>query len=50
MKVLIAEDDPVSRRMLEVLLPRCGYEVVVAADGVTAWQVSGPEGAYVRPY
>lgn len=39
MKILIAEDDPVSRRMLEVMLPRWGYEVLVAADGVTAWQI-----------
>lgn len=39
MKILIAEDDPVSRRMLEVMLPRWGYDVIVAADGVTAWQV-----------
>src|SRR5262249_40217165 len=38
MKTLVAEDDPVSRRMLEVLLPRWGYEVRVAADGLTAWQ------------
>lgn len=39
MKVLIADDDPVARRMLEVMLPRWGYEVVLAADGVAAWQI-----------
>jgi CheY-like chemotaxis protein len=39
MKVLVADDDPVARRMLEAMLPRWGYEVVLAADGVAAWQI-----------
>ena len=38
MKVLIAEDDAVSRRMLEVTLQKWGYEVLVACDGVEAWE------------
>ena len=38
MRILIAEDDAVSRRLLETLLTRWGYEVVVAADGEEAWQ------------
>jgi len=38
MKVLIAEDDPVSRRVLEATLAKCGYHVVVTCDGVAAWQ------------
>jgi phosphoserine phosphatase RsbU/P len=38
MKILIAEDDPVSRRLLEVTLPSWGYEVQVAGDGRTACQ------------
>ncbi len=33
MKILIAEDDPVSRCILEELLAKWGYEVVVACDG-----------------
>jgi sigma-B regulation protein RsbU (phosphoserine phosphatase) len=41
MKVLIAEDDPVSRRLLEATLARWGYEVVAAADGTEAWRVLG---------
>ncbi len=45
MKVLIAEDDPVSRRMLEAALQKWGYEVVVAADGEEAWQALEGEGA-----
>ncbi len=38
-KVLIAEDDTVSRRLLEVTLTRWGYEVAVTRDGVEAWEV-----------
>jgi CheY-like chemotaxis protein len=37
MKVLIAEDDPVSRRVLVATLDKFGYEVVVASDGAEAW-------------
>ncbi len=36
MKVLIAGDDPVSRRVLETTLPNRGYEPVVAEDGLAA--------------
>lgn len=39
MKVLIAEDDMVSRRLLEATLSRWGYEVVVTHDGLEAWHV-----------
>ena len=35
-KVLIAEDDPISRRLLEVFLARWGYEVAIAASGTEA--------------
>jgi diguanylate cyclase (GGDEF)-like protein len=35
---LIAEDDPVSRRLLEVTLRKWGYEVISCPDGTTAWQ------------
>ncbi len=37
MKILAAEDDPMSRRLLEATLVRWGYEVVTAADGAEAW-------------
>jgi DNA-binding response OmpR family regulator len=37
-RILIAEDDLVSRRMLEATLLRWGYEVVVTSDGLAAWQ------------
>jgi len=36
-KVLIAEDDLVSRRLLEARLHKDGYELVVADDGALAW-------------
>jgi two-component system cell cycle response regulator len=39
MKILIAEDDPVSRRMLETNLRSWNYEVVSVVDGNEAWQV-----------
>ena len=39
MQILVAEDDPVSRRLLEVTLSKWGYEVVTCADGHAAWDV-----------
>ena len=38
MKTLIAEDDPVSRRLLQAALIKWGYEVVVTANGRDAWR------------
>jgi DNA-binding response OmpR family regulator len=37
MKILIAEDDPVSRRLLEATLGKWGHEVIVTRDGAEAW-------------
>ena len=37
MRILIAEDDLVSRRMLEATLCRWGHEVLVTEDGDSAW-------------
>ena len=39
MRVLIAEDDAVSRRLLEATLAKWGYEVVVTTDGLQALAV-----------
>jgi len=39
MKILVAEDDLVTRRMLEAYLSKWGYEVVKASDGQEAWQI-----------
>jgi two-component system cell cycle response regulator len=45
MKVLIAEDDPVSRRVLEGFLTNRGYELVITQDGEEAWQALAQEDA-----
>ena len=45
MRILIAEDDPVSRRLLEAKLVKWGYEVVVTRDGNEAWQALQTEDA-----
>jgi len=37
MKILIADDDRVSRRMLQSLLVKWGYEVISVEDGKSAW-------------
>jgi diguanylate cyclase (GGDEF)-like protein len=37
MRILIADDSIVSRHLLEATLRKWGYEVVVAADGLEAW-------------
>lgn len=37
MRILIAEDDSVSRRILEAKLVKWGYDVVVTCDGDEAW-------------
>jgi DNA-binding response OmpR family regulator len=37
MKVLIAEDDSVSRLLLESILREWGYEVIATDDGLAAW-------------
>ena len=39
MRVLIAEDDRLNRRLLEVSLTDWGYEVTATADGAEAWEV-----------
>ena len=45
MQVLIAEDDPISRKLLELNLGRNGYHVVSATDGGQAWGALSREGA-----
>jgi diguanylate cyclase (GGDEF)-like protein len=44
MRILIAEDDPVSRRLLEATLARWEYEIVVTGDGTEALKhLRGPD-------
>ena len=38
-RILVAEDDPVSRRLLEVFLVKWGFEVVLATTGLEALQL-----------
>src|SRR3712207_2265795 len=35
----MAEDDPVSRRVLQAPLTRWGHELVGASDGAEAWEI-----------
>lgn len=37
MKILIAEDDPVSRMLLEKTLEKFGYDIISSEDGEIAW-------------
>jgi len=45
MKILIAEDDAVSRRVLEATLAKWGFEVISTTNGTEAWEVLVGEGA-----
>ncbi len=38
MKILVAEDDLTSRRRLEAMLTKWGYEVVSCSNGKQAWE------------
>jgi len=44
-RILIAEDDPVSRRLLEAFLQKSGYHVVTAVDGLDALRILESEDA-----
>jgi two-component system, cell cycle response regulator len=39
MRILIADDSIVSRHLLDATLRKWGYEVVIACDGIEAWNV-----------
>ncbi len=39
MRTLIAEDDMISRRVLERTLTKWGYVVVSTRDGAEAWEI-----------
>lgn len=38
-QVLVADDDPISARVLEATLRRWGYVVTIARDGLAAWEI-----------
>ncbi len=39
MRILVADDDPVSRRIVQNILESWGYTVRVCADGAVAWDL-----------
>jgi len=39
MKILIADDDSVARKVLQRTLTKQGYEVIAATDGAEAWEI-----------
>ena len=45
MRILIADDDEVSRCKLEALLSKWGYEVISVEDGMSAWEALQQEDA-----
>src|SRR5262245_47747365 len=45
MKILIAEDDPLPRAVLERTLKKWDHEVVLAANGAEAWRILAREDA-----
>ena len=44
MKILVADDDPLERRIVANLLAKCGHEVLQCSDGEMAWQLVQSEG------
>jgi DNA-binding response OmpR family regulator len=40
-RTLIAEDDPVTRKILESNLRKIGWDVITATDGADAWRILG---------
>jgi DNA-binding response OmpR family regulator len=45
MRILVAEDQAVSRRILEATLRKWGYEVIAVEDGTQAWEALQAEDA-----
>lgn len=45
MKILVADDDPVTRRLLQARLTKWGYSVVICSDGSSAWECLRDEDA-----
>ena len=37
-RILVAEDDPIARHLLEANLTDWGYEIISTADGALAWE------------
>ena len=39
MRILVADDDAVTRRLLEATLGKSGWDVITAEDGAAAWRI-----------
>ena len=39
MKILIVDDEIVSRKKIEILIKSLGHETVVASDGIEGWKI-----------
>ena len=39
MRILIAEDEPVSRRLTQAMLTKAGHDVIAVCDGTEAWDI-----------
>ena len=39
MKILLADDDEISRRIIASFLARFGYEALVVQNGAEAWEI-----------
>ncbi|MDY7032296.1 MAG: response regulator, partial [Thermodesulfobacteriota bacterium] len=39
MRILVAEDDPVSRKILKIALGKTDHEIIFAEDGLKAWEI-----------
>jgi|SRR5450756_2298193 len=39
MRILVAEDDSVTRSVLEATLSRIGFDVITASDGTATWRM-----------
>ena len=40
-RILIVDDSPEIRKVMEAILDSCGYLVLIAEDGLEAWEVFG---------
>src|SRR3954467_3791078 len=49
MRILVAEDEPVSRRITQATLSRIGFDVVTASDGEAAWRILETESGSNAP-
>ncbi len=43
LRILVADDDLITRRILQVSLQRLGHDCLLAADGLEAWELFGRE-------